>query len=250
MALVYGFANVRNLDSGDGVTQFTLDQLNQALGITTEQLDYRKIRQLRLGVAISRRRVRRFTVLTGIDGATAKMLLMSWRDFLRDNYDFISVKSRLLEKIEKCRILGRNCECAKNILLKNSPSRPRFDDGLWRDTRALARKFIRRGDVAGFKALRRRGDKNRPHLAGAIKTMLLRRIIKLGLEWSNYYKIMVNFDVNFRHQTAMKIEGRQDEPYWPLTYSAYRYCQRQLHDHVSIRIVPSAYADTTPILRM
>lgn len=133
------------------------------------------------------------------------------------------------------------------MLIKNSPGRLHIGDGLWHDTNALVKQFVQRNDVAGFKTLSLRHNKNAQLLAGIMKTMLLRRISKLGMEWSRKIKIMVNFDVNFSHQTAMKFTRGHHEQYWPLTYSAYRYCKRQKHDHVLIRKVP-APACGAPIL--
>lgn len=247
ISLVYGFDNVRNLDSRDGVMKCSIEQLNQSLINFSGQKNYRTIKGIKNGIALSRRKVLNFNKLTGIDYATAKILLRSWRDFLRDNYDFISLKLQLIKKIEKCRTSCRNRECAQNLIIKNSSVRPHIDDGLRREIKVILEKFVQQGDVSGFKALSLRHNKNARLLTGIMKTMMLRRISKLGMEWSRHIKIMVNFDVDFSHQTAMKYPRGNVAQYWPLTYSAYRYCKRQKHDHVLIRKVPTPVC-TPPIL--
>lgn len=232
VALVYGFEQARNLSDGDGVKKFTIHELNDALAIDYISLDHEKILNIQQGITVNDAMIDRFFMKTGIAPNLGKELLLSWSLYMREHYEFISVKERLERKTSKCgdRCLG----CLEFTLKKNNTFKKDLTPQLMDAAKDNAIAFLQHGDVAGFNALRVDDLNNAIFVDSVVKTLFFRRLSKLALKWSNKELIAVNFDVSFSDTDA--IEGDRSR-YRPITFSEYKYFKKNDLDNVFVRTV-------------
>ncbi|NDL64103.1 hypothetical protein [Acerihabitans arboris] len=235
VALVYGFAYARNFDDRDGIKKFSIDQLNHALGITYKRLNHNKIKKIQRGINVDKIMIKKFLQPTGIKTALAEELLRSWSRYLSENYEFLSIKSRLETKTAKC---VQQCRgCLEYTLIKNNILDLYITPTLKNRAMEVFIMFLRKNDAAGFKTIRDGGGKIFHPLDSVVKTIFFRRASKLALKWSSELKIAVMFDASFAHDSAMTPSRTG---YRPITFSEYKYSKKNNLDNVFVRSVPNA----------
>ncbi|TKI06355.1 hypothetical protein [Martelella alba] len=228
VVMAYGFNNVRNLANRDGKAKFTIDLLNRALNISHRNLSHRVIMDIWRGIRLQKTAVDRFAGVTGIDQQTAKFLLQSWADCLRDEYHFISIQNVLNKKTTKYDL--SRLETVHYLCVKNFPGAACIEPAILNQLAATFQEFIKHGDYSGFHALARCDSSIKMASSSIISTLFFRRTSKLALKWSHDNAIPVNFDRNFSYKDAQR---KSMKNYRPITFSEYCFYRKNRFNNVT-----------------
>lgn len=242
--MVCGFADSRNLDAKEGVKMFTVDHLNYALRISYEKFDGKIVQDIQRGIIIDHSMVDKFNTSTRIDLTLSRQLLQSWSLYLRDHYDFISIKKALLKRAAKC--ITPCGGCFEYLLSKNNAHKLKLSSSLKQAFRQVFTAIMENEDVSGLKILENFRPQKKIKLFSILKIIFFRRTSKLALKWCNEQRLSVNFDADFEHDAAMEAIP---SGYRPITFSEYKFSKKKNFNNVFIRSLYNVYHETSPSTR-
>lgn len=223
--LVYGFEKARDLKPEAGIKKFTLNQINDALGIDYGTINHTLITALKQGIVIDEAKIDSFSKSVNLDKWIAEKLLTSYAHFLRDHYNYLSISACLQRKKQKYFESSFTYTLMKNnhnLLAKTSPE---YSNNFLK----LFLTFLSEGDPQGYtqkEALFCNQNKTEDQacVATALDNLLFRRLSKLGLIWSAHHHLPVNFYITFTPEDAKN--KAFIESYEPITFSEYRLLSR------------------------
>lgn len=223
--LVYGFKEARDLTAEKGIAKFTLNQINDALGIDYGTINHTLITSIAQGIVIDKTKIDFFSQAANLDKCTAEKLLISYAHFLRDHYDYLSVSACLKRKAQKYLESFFIYTLIKNNHSHSARTSPEYPNNFFK----LFLAFLYGGDQQGYsqkEAFFCDQDKTEDQgcVAKALDNLMFRRLSKLGLIWSAHAHLPVNFYRTFTPEDAKN--KTSVESYEPITFSEYRLLSR------------------------
>ncbi|TKK37277.1 hypothetical protein PflCFBP13517_26615 [Pseudomonas fluorescens] len=207
---------------------FYIDDLNKQLIPYFSPLT--DLLEVKSGLTPKIENIQYLSLVSGIDLCTSEKILCSWFDFLKENYDSFNLEGILKRKLIKYPD-DINYGLYKNTVNCNTYAIDDYFDEVMTQfkTREISSFYSFINNPENFNS---RSDKS-SELQATFKNTVLRKISKLGIDWSKKIGVSLRFEVTFKES---EITNRQRDEYKPITFSEYGHVKKAIFSNVYLNI--------------